>query len=95
VFEIYVSEAEFFESVLMQQINSLDQGSHVVEIGAGIGALALMIASHGFEVTAFEPQSAGFNQMYEMRKQLMDQGVQNVNVDFREDYLDEKTKLDR
>jgi len=93
--EMYVSEAEFFERVLLPQLNNLDKNSHVVEIGAGIGALALKIASHGFEVTAFEPQSAGFNQMYEMRKQLMDQGVQNVNVDFRDDYLDEKTQLGR
>lgn len=93
--KIYVSEAAFFERVLMRQIHSLNQGSHVVEIGAGIGALALRIASHGFEVTAFEPQSAGFSHMYEMRKHLIGQNPQDISVSFRDEFLDKNTKLEK
>ena len=53
--DTYVSEAEFFENVLASDISKLPSGSHLVEIGAGIGLLALEIADKGFEVTAFEP----------------------------------------
>ena len=60
LFDKYVLEAEFFEEVLASDVSMLPSGSHLVEIGAGIGLLALNLATQGFEVTAFEPEASGF-----------------------------------
>ena len=43
--DVYVSEAEFFEGVLASDVSKLPSGSHLVEIGAGIGLLALNLAN--------------------------------------------------
>ena len=39
LFDTYVLEAEFFEDVLASDVSMLPSGSHLVEIGAGIGLL--------------------------------------------------------
>ena len=42
-------------------------GSDLVEVGSGVGLLAINLAAKGFEVTAFEPQAIGFTDMHKMR----------------------------
>ena len=93
---MYVAEAEFFEDVLASDISKLPKGSHLVEIGAGIGLLALNIANRGFEVTAFEPEANGFTEMHAMREAVLSNWVSNIpKVKFIDDYIDAITKLDK
>ena len=93
---MYVQEAEFFEDVLGSDISKLPFGSHIVEIGAGIGLLALNLADHGFEVTAFEPEASGFTEMHAMREVVLSNWVGNIpKVKFIDDYIDATTKLDK
>jgi len=69
-FTTYVAEALFFRSFFRADLERLEPGSHVVEIGSGIGLLARLIAADGFAVTAFEPQAAGFGQMHQLSEML-------------------------
>ena len=93
---MYVSEAEFFEGVLASDVSKLPSGSHVVEIGAGIGLLALNLANHGFEVTAFEPEANGFTEMHAMREVILSNWVDQIpTVNFIDHYIDATTELDK
>jgi SAM-dependent methyltransferase len=68
----YVGEADFFSSVLTDDLRSLPLGSSVIEVGCGVGLLALMVAQSGFRVVAYEPESKGFSQMTGIRRMLID-----------------------
>jgi cyclopropane fatty-acyl-phospholipid synthase-like methyltransferase len=92
----YVSEARFFKNLVLTDISKMSRGSYLIEVGSGIGLLSLHLASMGFEVTAFEPQSSGFNQMNEMRSLISENWNPPVpQVDFREVILGSETKLDK
>ena len=92
----YISEAQFFAKVVAPDLSQLSPGSQIIEIGSGIGLLALFLSSKGFAVTAFEPQSSGFNQMNEMRREIVANWKPKLPpVEFREALLDESTKLDK
>ena len=92
--KIYISEAEFFEDVLEDDISMLPSGSHIVEIGAGIGLLALKIAERGHNVTAFEPEASGFTEMHAMRDSILSKWTTPLpNVSFQDVYIDAETKL--
>jgi len=60
---IYVSEAVNFFPVISTDVDILNTGSVVKEIGCGIGLLSLLVANKGFRVISFEPESAGFSLM--------------------------------
>ena len=90
----YISEAKFFQSLISPDVSSLKRGSHLIEVGSGIGLLSLHLASMGFEVTAFEPQSSGFNQMNAMRSLIFKNWKPPIpQVEFREEILEQVTKL--
>ncbi|MEI6096622.1 MAG: methyltransferase domain-containing protein [Gammaproteobacteria bacterium] len=90
----YISEAKFFKNLVLSDTSKLSRGSHLIEIGSGIGLLALYLASIGFEVTAFEPQSSGFNQMNEMRSHISTNWKPTApQVEFIEATLDQETKI--
>jgi len=92
----YISEAQFFAKVVTPDLSRLSPGSQIIEIGSGIGLLALFLSSKGFAVTAFEPQSSGFNQMNEMRREIVTNWKPvTPTVEFREALLDESTKLNK
>jgi len=92
----YVSEARFFKNLVLTDVSKLSRGSYLIEVGSGIGLLSLHLASIGFEMTAFEPQSSGFNQMNEMRSLISENWNPPVpQVDFREVILGSETKLDK
>ncbi len=92
----YVAEAEFFEGVLASDVSKLPSGSHLVEIGAGIGLLALNLATRGLQVTAFEPEASGFTEMYAMREVMLSNWVGKIPaVNFIDHYIDATTKLDK
>ena len=94
--KMYVAEAEFFEEVLARDVSQLPNGSHLVEIGAGIGLLALNLAAKGFDVTAFEPEASGFTEMHSMRELILSNwGGEIPNVNFVDKYIDDTTKPDK
>ena len=94
--KMYVAEAEFFEEVLARDVSQLPNGSHIVEIGAGIGLLALNLAAKGFDVTAFEPEASGFTEMHSMRELILSNwGGEIPNVNFVDKYIDAATKPDK
>ena len=94
--DVYVSEAEFFEGVLESDISKLPNESHLVEIGAGIGLLALNLSAQGFEVTAFEPEANGFTEMHAMREVILSNWVgKTPAVNFIDHYIDATTELEK
>ncbi len=94
--KMYLTEAQFFAKVVAPDLSRLSPGSQIIEIGSGIGLLALFLSSKGFAVTAFEPQSSGFNQMNEMRREIVANWKPvSPTVEFREALLDESTKLNK
>ena len=96
LFDTYVLEAEFFEEVLASDVSMLPSGSHLVEIGAGIGLLALNLATQGFEVTAFEPEASGFTEMHGMHEVVLSNWIGKIPiVNFIYQYIDATTKIDK
>ena len=92
----YISEAKFFKNIVVTDVAKLKSGSYVIEVGSGIGLLSLHLASMGFEVTAFEPQSSGFNQMNAMRSLISENWKPSApNVEFREASLNQTTQLEK
>jgi cyclopropane fatty-acyl-phospholipid synthase-like methyltransferase len=92
----YISEAEFFETVLAPDLSSMSPRSHLVEVGSGIGLLAMNLAAKSFEVTAFEPQASGFTDMHKMRDHITANWPGAIpQVDFRDTLIDNSTRLDR
>ena len=92
----YISEAKFFKNIVVPDVAKLKSGSYVIEVGSGIGLLSLHLASMGFEVTAFEPQSSGFNQMNAMRSLISENWKPSApNVEFREASLNQTTQLEK
>jgi hypothetical protein len=95
-FDTYVLEAEFFENVLASDVLKLPTGGHLVEIGAGIGLLALNLAARGFNVTAFEPEASSFTEMHAMREVILSNWVGEIpEVNFIDHYIDATTELDK
>ena len=92
----YISEAKFFKNIVAPDVTNLISGSYVIEVGSGIGLLSLHLASLGFEVTAFEPQSSGFNQMNAMRSFISENWKPSApQVEFREASLNQTTQLEK
>ena len=92
----YISEAKFFKNIVAPDVANLISGSYVIEVGSGIGLLSLHLASLGFEVTAFEPQSSGFNQMNAMRSFISENWKPSApQVEFREASLNQTTQLEK
>ena len=92
----YISEAKFFKNIVAPDVANLISGSYVIEVGSGIGLLSLHLASLGFEVTAFEPQSSGFNQMNAMRSLISENWKPSApQVEFREVSLNQTTQLEK
>lgn len=67
----YVGEADFFHPLVSERLAGRGP-LEVVEVGSGIGLLALRLAADGHRVTAFEPQSAGYDHDWAMHELVRD-----------------------
>jgi hypothetical protein len=89
----FIGEADFYFSILKPDLKSIPKGSPVVEIGSGVGLLSLYIASLGYKVYSFEPESSGFIDMLKMKELIQDcweneiPDVKFVNDFYSESYL--------
>ena len=83
----YIGEANFFSQLLQADLNSLKDGDAAIEVGSGIGLLALQLGRLGHPIAAFEPESSGFGEMYAMRNLVRDNWV-NDSCDIR--WLDDR-----
>jgi len=63
----YVNEAEFFHAFLSTELREVPAGALVIEVGSGMGLLSMMVADEGFRVVSYEPASAGFVRMRQLR----------------------------
>ena len=70
--QTFVGEADFFSDLLQADLAKLPAGEAIVEVGSGMGLLALELATSGHAVVAFEPESAGFGQMRMMRDLVLE-----------------------
>jgi hypothetical protein len=75
VLRAFIDEAFFFEKLMQSDLDELPNGSVIVEIGGGIGLLALLLAKRGYQLLVYEPGAAGFGQMSEFRQIIMDSWV--------------------
>jgi hypothetical protein len=86
----YIGEADFYYSVLKSDFQAIKKGSTVVEIGSGTGLLSMYIASLGYKVYSFEPQSSGFTDMLRMKEILRECWESDFPVaNFINDYYSE------
>ena len=60
LFLIYQNEAMAARRFLDSSLVNLDSGAEILEVGGGILALAIQLASEGFRVTTVEPIGEGF-----------------------------------
>ena len=67
VVRTYVGEAKFFFALLSHDLAQREDVQNIVEVGAGIGLLSLLLAEQGYSVVAFEPEAAGFGEMRRIR----------------------------
>lgn len=65
----YVAEADFFHPLVATSLSGRGPLT-VLEVGAGVGLLAMRLAADGHHVVAFEPQSAGFDRNRAIRQLL-------------------------
>lgn len=96
----YIGEADFYYSIFKLDFQAIKKGSTVVEIGSGTGLLSMYIASLGYKVYSFEPQSSGFTDMLKIRELLnecweSDFPVVNfINDYYSESYFKENEVID-
>ena len=96
----YIGEADFYFSILKPDLQAIKKGSAVVEIGSGTGLLSMYVASLGYKVYSFEPQSSGFKDMLEMKELLKecwesDFPIANfINDYYSESYFKENEVID-
>jgi len=96
----YVGEADFYYSIFKLDFQAIKKGSAVVEIGSGTGLLSMYIASLGYKVYSFEPQSSGFTDMLKIRELLNECWESNfpvvhfINDYYSESYFKENEVID-
>ncbi len=61
LFLTYQNEALAARKFLEESLIELDSGAEILEVGGGILALAIQLASEGFKVTTVEPVGEGFS----------------------------------
>lgn len=66
-FDIYANEARFGFSIIEADLNALQSGSAIMEIGAGLLLLSGYLASRGEKIHALEPIASGFSHFREMQ----------------------------
>jgi SAM-dependent methyltransferase len=61
IFITYQNEAQEARKFLNTSLTELKEGAEILEVGGGILALAIQLASEGYNITTVEPVGEGFN----------------------------------
>jgi|SRR5579863_660988 len=72
LFEIYAAEAAFGRLYIATELQRLEYGAKVLEVGAGSLLLSCQLVREGFLVTALEPLGAGFSHFDRMRRVVLE-----------------------
>jgi 2-polyprenyl-3-methyl-5-hydroxy-6-metoxy-1,4-benzoquinol methylase len=81
LFLTYQNEAVAGRKFLEKSLVELDIGTEILEVGGGILALAIQLASEGFKVTTVEPVGEGFSDIL-LIMSLYQEIARNENLDF-------------
>ena len=81
LFYTYQKEAAQARSFLDKNLLELPDGAEILEVGGGILALAVQLASEGFEITTVEPVGDGFGEIpFIMQKYLALAQHENLSI---------------
>ena len=67
IFKIYADEARFGRTYIDKELQRLNNGESILEVGAGAMLLSCQLVREGFNVTALEPTGEGFSHFSRMR----------------------------
>jgi 2-polyprenyl-3-methyl-5-hydroxy-6-metoxy-1,4-benzoquinol methylase len=83
LFLTYQNEALEARKLLDSNLNKMDTDSEILEVGGGILALTVQLASEGFKVTTVEPVGEGFSNIaYLMNMYLRIAEQENIRFNF-------------
>ena len=72
LFDTYAAEARFGRQYITADTSLLEQGAHILEIGAGALLLSCQLVREGFQVTALEPTGSGFSHFEQLRALVLE-----------------------
>jgi 2-polyprenyl-3-methyl-5-hydroxy-6-metoxy-1,4-benzoquinol methylase len=85
LFRTYQNEALEARKLLDSSLNKIDPHAEILEVGGGILALTVQLASEGFEVTTVEPVGKGFTNIgYLINMYLRIAEQENIRFNFIE-----------
>ncbi|MBU3564428.1 bifunctional 2-polyprenyl-6-hydroxyphenol methylase/3-demethylubiquinol 3-O-methyltransferase UbiG [Polynucleobacter sp. MWH-HuK1] len=70
LFDIYSAEAIFGRRFIASDLERLQPGARIIEVGAGLLLLSCQLVREGFHVTALEPTASGFSHFEQMRRMV-------------------------
>jgi 2-polyprenyl-3-methyl-5-hydroxy-6-metoxy-1,4-benzoquinol methylase len=77
IFDTYAGEARFGRAYIEPNLQQLDAGSSILEIGAGSLILSTQLVREGFKVTALEPTGEGFSHFDQLRALVIEEAAVN------------------
>lgn len=75
LFDTYAEEAVFGRRYIASDLECLEPGARVLEIGAGSLMLSCQLVREGFEVTGLEPTGTGFSHFEQLRLVVLERAV--------------------
>jgi 2-polyprenyl-3-methyl-5-hydroxy-6-metoxy-1,4-benzoquinol methylase len=90
LFSTYQNEALEARKLLDSNLNKMGPDSEILEVGGGILALTIQLASEGFRVTTVEPVGEGFSNItYLMNMYLRVAEEENINFSFIDSFIED------
>ncbi len=84
-FYVYQNEAIQGRKFLDSSLATLENRAEVLEVGSGILALSVQLASEGFRITCVEPTGEGFSSINELMRAFLKQSrVEGIELDLIE-----------
>ena len=75
LYDTYAKEAAHGRRYIASDLEHLDPGARLLEVGAGSLLLSCQLVREGFRVTALEPIGAGFSHVEQMRKIIQERSI--------------------
>lgn len=90
LFSTYQNEALEARKLLDSNLNKMGPDSEILEVGGGILALTVQLASEGFRVTTVEPVGEGFSNItYLMNMYLRVAEEENISFNFIDSFIED------